>query len=105
MEEIMDQEEELFGVVNRNAAGQKTSNALDPKAKAAQIRKENWHHLRCRIRGFWREVLEPAAGYFGLGAAMVAALVLELAPVFLTVPVALLCCMWVAVRVDRFFRG
>lgn len=90
-------EEDLFEVVNRGKpAGEKINKA--------SIRKENGYHLRCRIRAFWREVVEPAVGYIGLGAAMVAAMVLELAPIYLSIPVALVCCMWVAVRVDRFFR-
>lgn len=91
MEEIKDQETELFGVVNRN------------KTVGSGYFSKKRNHGRYLILSMLNMLMD-ILGYIGLGAAMVAALVLGLAPSYLTIPVSLFCCMWVAVRLDRFFR-
>lgn len=90
-------EEDLFDVVNRGKpAGENRPISTGNFNKG---KRKGWY-LFLAILNTFIDIL----GWIGLGAAMVAAMVLELAPNALTIPVALLCCMWVAVRVDRCFR-
>ena len=90
-------EEDLFEVVNRGKApgeGRHINVGTFSRGK-----RKGWYVFLALLN-----MLMEILGWIGLGAAMVAALVLGLAPNWLTIPVALICCMWVAIRVDRFFR-
>lgn len=53
----------------------------------------------------FRRMISEVAGWTGFGAVMLACMLAGCCPMGVAVPVFTGCFAWVAIRVDRFFRG
>ena len=76
----------------------------DTTCNIPDYKTETRYHRRCRLRTFWRQVIDPAIGYIALGGVMVAGMVLNMVPAYIAIPAFCLSFIWVAIRADRFLR-